>query len=81
MLPRHRCAIVRSGDSVEALDLTCPHLGCTVAATPRGFTCPCHGSRFGSDGALLEGPATRPLRRLEVESKGDTLWISRGEGA
>ena len=81
VLPRHRCAVVRSGDSVMALDLTCPHLGCTVTATSQGFACPCHGSRFQSDGKLLEGPATRPLRRLEIERREDTLWITRGDGS
>ena len=48
---------------VHALSATCTHLGCQVAfnAAERSWDCPCHGSRFDIDGAVLEGPATRPL--------------------
>jgi Rieske Fe-S protein len=78
VLPQHRCAIVRSGGSLLAFDLTCTHLGCTVKATAQGFACPCHGSRFDTSGAVLKGPATRPLRRLAVEARGGTIRVSRG---
>ncbi|MBE6777452.1 MAG: FAD-dependent oxidoreductase [Ruminococcaceae bacterium] len=38
----------------------CPHLGCALKwnAAEHSWDCPCHGSRFGSDGTLLDGPAT-----------------------
>ena len=78
VLPSRRCAIVRRGASVDALDLTCTHLGCTVKGTPQGFACPCHGSRFGTGGEVLRGPAERPLERLQVEARGGTVRVSRG---
>ena len=46
----------------------CTHLGCLVTFNPaeRSWDCPCHGSRFATDGTMLEGPAVDDLgpRRL-----------------
>ena len=38
----------------------CPHMGCALRYNPqeRSWDCPCHGSRFGEDGVLLDNPAT-----------------------
>jgi cytochrome b6-f complex iron-sulfur subunit len=54
-----------------ALSLLCPHLGCTVQSEVEGFACPCHGSRFDSQGGLLRGPAAHPLTALRVETTTD----------
>lgn len=41
----------------------CPHLGGVVAwnELEKSWDCPVHGSRFGPDGVLCEGPATSDL--------------------
>lgn len=55
--------------SVVAL---CTHLGGTLSwnDAEQSWDCPLHGSRFSPDGTVLEGPATRPLRRPSRESEG-----------
>jgi cytochrome b6-f complex iron-sulfur subunit len=63
-----RAWLRRDSVGVVALDAVCPHLGCLVRQdeSQPGFYCPCHGSRFALNGALLQGPAARSLRQLDV---------------
>lgn len=67
--------IIRSGDSIRALSLSCSHLGCKVEARPSQLVCPCHGSRFDLEGNVLHGPATRALKALQVEVTADGKLI------
>ncbi len=43
----------------------CPHMGCALKWNSRehSWDCPCHGSRFEENGALLDGPSTDNLKR------------------
>lgn len=65
------------GGAIEALSARCTHLGCTVhwAAAENRFKCPCHGSQFAADGAVLRGPAQRPLDRLPVQRRGEDVFV------
>jgi len=49
------------------LSAVCTHLGGVLRwnAAERSWDCPLHGSRFAADGAVLEGPAVRPLDRRD----------------
>jgi glycine/D-amino acid oxidase-like deaminating enzyme/nitrite reductase/ring-hydroxylating ferredoxin subunit len=49
----------------------CTHLGCVVQwnSQERSWDCPCHGSRFSPDGAVLNGPALHGLARVEPEKR------------
>lgn len=61
----------------QGLSTVCPHQGCQVNAVRDGaVVCPCHGSRFGLDGAVLEGPATTPLARRAVTVKGQDVTLA-----
>jgi glycine/D-amino acid oxidase-like deaminating enzyme/nitrite reductase/ring-hydroxylating ferredoxin subunit len=61
-------------DSAGALHehaAVCTHLGCPVHWNPleQCWDCPCHGSHFAPDGAVLAGPAIAPLAPYGKESK------------
>ena len=75
MFRQERIAVMREGETIIALSLICTHLGCTVSVTPEGMICPCHGSRFDRQGAVLTGPAQRSLARLEVEQVASELVV------
>lgn len=67
--PEGKLACFRHEDgTVTALSATCTHIGCIVSFNDAEQTwdCPCHGSRFGLDGRVLNGPATRDLEAVAV---------------
>ncbi|PZF86774.1 (2Fe-2S)-binding protein [Jiangella anatolica] len=52
--------------ALHCVSARCTHLGCLVAFNDaeRTWDCPCHASRFDTDGRVLAGPAVRPLARV-----------------
>ncbi|HEX5908947.1 MAG TPA: FAD-dependent oxidoreductase [Thermoleophilaceae bacterium] len=61
-----KVAAYRDDDGrLVAVSTRCTHLGCQVNwnAAERSWDCPCHGSRFAPDGAVLQGPAVHRLER------------------
>ncbi|MFN7144436.1 MAG: ubiquinol-cytochrome c reductase iron-sulfur subunit, partial [Myxococcota bacterium] len=57
----------------------CTHGDCDTdwIAAEEALVCPCHGSTFDTTGAILEGPATVPLRTFPAVRRGDSVWIHR----
>ncbi len=43
----------------------CPHVGCALKWNPveHSWDCPCHGSRFDTDGKVLDNPANGDMRK------------------
>jgi cytochrome b6-f complex iron-sulfur subunit len=62
-------------DGMIALSIICTHKGCEVRVLPDAFQCPCHGSEYRVDGAVLEGPASQPLQRFAVEETPEAIII------
>ncbi|MHB1064959.1 MAG: QcrA and Rieske domain-containing protein [Georgenia sp.] len=56
--------------TVAGLSAVCTHQGCLVAVDATELACPCHGSRFALDGAVVQGPASRPLPPVPVRIEG-----------
>ncbi|MDP9150917.1 MAG: Rieske 2Fe-2S domain-containing protein [Myxococcota bacterium] len=69
--------LTRSGSSVQALSVACPHLGCAVdqSASQPGFHCPCHDSSFGTDGRRMTGPSPRHLDKLETRIEDGFVFV------
>ena len=60
-----KVAVYRDDDgTLHERSAICTHLGCVVQwnSTERTWDCPCHGSRFHTDGHVVNGPAIHPLR-------------------
>jgi Rieske Fe-S protein len=53
---------------LNVVSAVCTHLGCIVSfnTAEKSWDCPCHGSRFATDGTVLQGPAVKPLPREEA---------------
>jgi glycine/D-amino acid oxidase-like deaminating enzyme/nitrite reductase/ring-hydroxylating ferredoxin subunit len=58
---------------LHAVSAKCTHLGCQVHwnSVERSWDCPCHASRFATDGAVLHGPASTPLKAVELPAAQD----------
>jgi nitrite reductase/ring-hydroxylating ferredoxin subunit len=74
-----KVALTRIDGQLHAFDDTCTHTGCSLAdGEVEGtiVTCPCHGSRFDvTSGAVVRGPARRPVRTHAVRTEGDDVLV------
>lgn len=70
--------VVKTGDnSVVAYGPQCTHLGCAYHWEDgmKQFVCPCHASFFSLQGAVLAGPAPRPLDRYVTKIQDNRIQI------
>ncbi len=63
-----------------AVNAVCTHAGCVVnwnGTDPKAaFVCPCHGSQFAQSGAVLKGPAAKPLAHYTVQIQGENAVLT-----
>ncbi len=76
---RDPAVLVRLAETdVVAFSQTCTHLGCVDYYQPEKgrWHCPCHEGNFDvATGAVVSGPPTRPLGRIDVEIRDDgQIW-------
>jgi Rieske Fe-S protein len=67
---------------VVAFSQQCTHLGCVVyyQADEDRWHCPCHEGNFATlTGAVISGPPTRPLGRIDVEIRDDQMIWALGK--
>ncbi len=66
--PETAIYVIHSAEGFYALSATCTHLGCLTAYKPELgiIACPCHGSKFRTNGTKIEGPAPKPLPWLRM---------------
>ncbi len=60
-------AVIRTGAATfAAFSKICTHQQCSTDVRNNRFECPCHGSRFASDGSVINGPnvASPPIKPL-----------------
>lgn len=65
----------QSNGDYYALLLECTHKQCTVNPSANQLACPCHGSRYETDGVVVEGPARKDLLSYHVFTDSDFIYI------
>ena len=71
LIAKRNLLVVSTQQGVGAISMICTHLGCVVQQEENGFKCPCHGSKFDSNGKVLSGPAPGPLPWMAVSRRAD----------
>lgn len=69
--------IPAGGQTPVAVNPTCTHQGCLVdwQADQKQFVCPCHGSQYGPEGKVTQGPASQPLATYPVKVEADQVLV------
>jgi Rieske Fe-S protein len=78
LITQARVLVVNVNGQFNALTSVCTHSQCdrNWSYGNEVFTCSCHGSRFDTNGQVVNGPAASPLRSYPVSRDGENLTIS-----
>ncbi len=69
--------VAHAAGGYVAVSSACTHQGNTIYYDVGSnlFVCPAHGSRFGTDGSVVNGPAAAPLGRYNTSLNGNLLRV------
>ncbi|HUI09178.1 MAG TPA: Rieske (2Fe-2S) protein [Bacteroidota bacterium] len=76
--PETIALVTGSDGEIHALLLRCTHANNPLQKSGDGFSCSLHGSRFDTEGNVIHGPASRPLRQLKTRIEGHAVVIFVG---
>jgi cytochrome b6-f complex iron-sulfur subunit len=70
--------LARTGPAAfNVMTAVCTHEACTVSGYNGAlFVCPCHNSKYTTEGTVANGPASQPLRRYTATLTGTTLTFT-----
>jgi len=75
---RLRGVLVRTKDGIKGYRNVCPHLGGPNRLEGGALRCLWHGARFSPEtGAVLRGPARRPLPALSLELRDGLVLLAQ----
>lgn len=76
---KRRVSVAKVGGKLYAFDDLCTHEQCPLSAgllTGTTLMCQCHGSKFDvTTGAVLRGPAEKPLATYEVRVQDGAIQV------
>ncbi len=54
--------------TIYGVESACTHMGCNVSwnSAEATWDCPCHGARYNIQGEVLNGPATKNLKKIQL---------------
>ena len=62
-------------NNFSAMLLQCTHQDNQLTVYPNGYQCSLHGSQFNTEGKVVKGPASKPLKNLSIIQEGTNLLI------
>ncbi len=75
--PTEKIILVNDDGTLRAFSSICTHQSCSDfwVFGQSEATCTCHGSKFGRSGQVLNGPAKKDLKQLEVYSQSNSITV------
>jgi Rieske Fe-S protein len=64
-----------NNENYTALLLRCTHASNPLKYAGKEFVCPLHGSTYNMDGNVMEGPATKSLREMDIMLSNNKITI------